>query len=172
MRSLASLHNPEASPRLCQRRILTIKTPSFSGKTCVETHSRRRTVGRTGALSDCHYPGPVKLASAFRETKRQVGAMSVGLRCPLRSASSRSSPRRWRLPRASSGAHEQDGIPAPDVSMRQKLLEYVETVGPGAMESFAGEAPAVVVDAFRQSITNMLGTLPPQYFDVSIRYVY
>jgi Protein of unknown function (DUF760) len=39
------------------------------------------------------------------------------------------------------------------------------------MEKFAETAPKPTVDAMRQTITNMLGTLPPQFFDVRISAV-
>jgi len=40
--------------------------------------------------------------------------------------------------------------------------QYVADVQPGLLESFSTRAPPEVVDAMRQTIANMLGTLPPQ----------
>ncbi|KAK9829799.1 hypothetical protein WJX72_007962 [[Myrmecia] bisecta] len=48
------------------------------------------------------------------------------------------------------------------------LLKYVQEVKPNIMEQFVVNAPESVVDAMRQTITNMLGTLPPQFFAVTI----
>jgi hypothetical protein len=40
--------------------------------------------------------------------------------------------------------------------------QYVADVQPGLLDSFGARAPPEVVDAMRQTIANMLGTLPPQ----------
>lgn len=49
------------------------------------------------------------------------------------------------------------------------LKEYVSTVDPvESIDQFTREASPEVVDAMRQTITNMLGTLPPAFFDVTI----
>ena len=49
------------------------------------------------------------------------------------------------------------------------LLKYVQDVEPQVMEQFAEHAPAQIVDAMRQTVTNMLGTLPPQFFKAGSR---
>lgn len=55
---------------------------------------------------------------------------------------------------------------------RQKLLmKYVCDVQPAVMEQFAQQGPVAVVAAMRSTITNMLGTLPPQFFTVTISTV-
>lgn len=51
------------------------------------------------------------------------------------------------------------------------LLEYVKTVQPEFMELFVKRAPQQVVEAMRQTVTNMLGTLPPQFFAVTVSTV-
>lgn len=51
------------------------------------------------------------------------------------------------------------------------LLEYVKTVQPEFMELFVKRAPKQVVEAMRQTVTNMLGTLPPQFFAVTVSTV-
>ncbi|GAB2243562.1 hypothetical protein Droror1_Dr00023690 [Drosera rotundifolia] len=56
-------------------------------------------------------------------------------------------------------------------SRREILLEYVKTVQPEFMELFVKRAPPQVVDAMRQTITNMIGTLPPQFFAVTVTTV-
>ncbi|KAL3689765.1 hypothetical protein R1sor_016074 [Riccia sorocarpa] len=56
-------------------------------------------------------------------------------------------------------------------SRRDMLLEYVKNVQPEFMEKFVKRAPEQVVDAMRQTVTNMLGTLPPQFFEISVTTV-
>ncbi|GBG72981.1 hypothetical protein CBR_g12699 [Chara braunii] len=56
-------------------------------------------------------------------------------------------------------------------SRREMLLEYVKTVQPEFMDRFIKHAPEQVVDAMRQTVTNMLGTLPPQFFEVTVSTV-
>ncbi|XP_076931872.1 uncharacterized protein LOC143597172 [Bidens hawaiensis] len=54
---------------------------------------------------------------------------------------------------------------------REILLEYVKNVQPELMELFVKRAPQQVVDAMRQTVTNMVGTLPPQFFAVTVTTV-
>ncbi|GAB2289288.1 hypothetical protein Dimus_023592 [Dionaea muscipula] len=54
---------------------------------------------------------------------------------------------------------------------REILLEYVRNVQPEFMELFVKRAPPQVVDAMRQTVTNMIGTLPPQFFAVTVTTV-
>eukprot|EP00262_Sarcandra_glabra_P019125 TRINITY_DN70_c0_g2_i1.p1 TRINITY_DN70_c0_g2~~TRINITY_DN70_c0_g2_i1.p1 ORF type:complete len:326 (+),score=61.29 TRINITY_DN70_c0_g2_i1:225-1202(+) len=54
---------------------------------------------------------------------------------------------------------------------REILLEYVKNVQPEFMELFLKRAPQQVVDAMRQTVTNMIGTLPPQFFSVTVTTV-
>ncbi|KAL2631796.1 hypothetical protein R1flu_016482 [Riccia fluitans] len=56
-------------------------------------------------------------------------------------------------------------------SRREMLLEYVKNVQPEFMEKFVKRAPEQVVDAMRQTVTNMLGTLPPQFFEITVSTV-
>ncbi|PIN15040.1 hypothetical protein CDL12_12325 [Handroanthus impetiginosus] len=56
-------------------------------------------------------------------------------------------------------------------SRREILLEYVQNVQPEFMELFVKRAPQQVVDAMRQTVTNMIGTLPPQFFAVTVTTV-
>ncbi|KAA8537423.1 hypothetical protein F0562_026890 [Nyssa sinensis] len=56
-------------------------------------------------------------------------------------------------------------------SRREILLEYVKNVKPEFMELFVKRAPQQVVDAMRQTVTNMIGTLPPQFFAVTVTTV-
>jgi hypothetical protein len=51
------------------------------------------------------------------------------------------------------------------------LLKYVKEVQPAVMEHFVEQGPSPVVAAMRTTITNMLGTLPPQFFTVTISTV-
>ncbi|XP_057974374.1 uncharacterized protein LOC131162188 [Malania oleifera] len=54
---------------------------------------------------------------------------------------------------------------------RDILLEYVKNVQPEFLELFVKRAPQQVVDAMRQTVTNMIGTLPPQFFAVTVTTV-
>ncbi|XP_058220570.1 uncharacterized protein LOC131330853 isoform X2 [Rhododendron vialii] len=56
-------------------------------------------------------------------------------------------------------------------SRKDILLEYVKNVQPEFMELFVKRAPQQVVDAMRQTVTNMIGTLPPQFFAVTVTTV-
>ncbi|KAI3464705.1 hypothetical protein Pfo_021368 [Paulownia fortunei] len=56
-------------------------------------------------------------------------------------------------------------------SSKDILLEYVQNVQPEFMELFVKRAPQQVVDAMRQTVTNMIGTLPPQFFAVTVTTV-
>ncbi|KAJ0234691.1 hypothetical protein HA466_0271630 [Hirschfeldia incana] len=54
---------------------------------------------------------------------------------------------------------------------RDILLEYVQNVKPEFMELFVKRAPKHVVDAMRHTVTNMIGTLPSQFFAVTVTSV-
>ncbi|KAF9622236.1 hypothetical protein IFM89_030278 [Coptis chinensis] len=54
---------------------------------------------------------------------------------------------------------------------REFLLEYVKNVQPEFMELFVKKAPQQVVEAMRQTVSNMIGTLPPQFFAVTVTTV-
>ncbi|XVE56270.1 hypothetical protein DITRI_Ditri03aG0225000 [Diplodiscus trichospermus] len=54
---------------------------------------------------------------------------------------------------------------------RDVLLEYVKNVQPEFMELFVKRASQQVVEAMRQTVTNMIGTLPPQFFAVTVTTV-
>ncbi|KAJ8460271.1 hypothetical protein OPV22_033197 [Ensete ventricosum] len=56
-------------------------------------------------------------------------------------------------------------------SRRDILLEYVKNVQPEFMELFVKRAPKQVVDAMRQTVANMIGTLPHQFFSVTVTTV-
>ena len=51
------------------------------------------------------------------------------------------------------------------------LLRYVKDVEPALMEAFLEGGPPHVVDAMRATVTNLLGTLPPAFFTVTISTV-
>lgn len=54
---------------------------------------------------------------------------------------------------------------------KRLLLKYVKEVQPALIEQFMDVGPPAVVAAMRNTITNMLGTLPPQFFTVTISTV-
>eukprot|EP00249_Psilotum_nudum_P013699 c24464_g2_i1 orf=640-1188(-) len=86
-------------------------------------------------------------------------------------------PRRLRCPSADGNGN---GTPSGDASTtrnsntfisksrRELLLEYVGSVQPEFMELFVKRAPQQAVEAMRQTVTKMLGTLPSQFFVVSV----
>lgn len=52
---------------------------------------------------------------------------------------------------------------------RQALLEFVQGINPSSEgPSIADDVPAPCLNAMRQTVTNLLGTLPPQFFQVTI----
>ncbi len=51
------------------------------------------------------------------------------------------------------------------------LLKFVQEVKPQVMEQFTAQASPEVVEAMKQTISNMIGTLPAKYFDVTIKTV-
>ncbi|KAI0514019.1 hypothetical protein KFK09_010052 [Dendrobium nobile] len=53
-------------------------------------------------------------------------------------------------------------------SRREILLEYIKNVQPDFLQLFMKRAPQQIVDAMRQTVTNMIGTLPPQFFAVTV----
>ncbi|KAJ8772730.1 hypothetical protein K2173_027907 [Erythroxylum novogranatense] len=72
-------------------------------------------------------------------------------------------------------SHDSDDSKPPNGALpnsrREILLEYVKNVQPEFMELFVKRAPQQVVDAMRQTVTNMIGTLPPQFFAVTVTTV-
>ncbi|XP_071703652.1 uncharacterized protein [Rutidosis leptorrhynchoides] len=71
----------------------------------------------------------------------------------------------------SSSSDSQQPNGSVPTSRRDMLLEYVKNVQPEFMELFVKRAPQQVVDAMRQTVTNMIGTLPPQFFAVTVTTV-
>eukprot|EP00241_Pyramimonas_parkeae_P012562 CAMPEP_0114236192 /NCGR_PEP_ID=MMETSP0058-20121206/6701_1 /TAXON_ID=36894 /ORGANISM="Pyramimonas parkeae, CCMP726" /LENGTH=276 /DNA_ID=CAMNT_0001348101 /DNA_START=302 /DNA_END=1132 /DNA_ORIENTATION=- len=64
---------------------------------------------------------------------------------------------------------ESSGREDPDQETRRRLLlQYVQNVDPTIMDQFVQRAPSQVVEAMRQTVSNMLGTLPPQFFEVTV----
>uniref|UniRef100_A0A0C9S0Q5 TSA: Wollemia nobilis Ref_Wollemi_Transcript_29242_1275 transcribed RNA sequence n=1 Tax=Wollemia nobilis TaxID=56998 RepID=A0A0C9S0Q5_9CONI len=70
----------------------------------------------------------------------------------------------------SNGTNNNGGA-AISKTRREMLLEYVRTVQPEFLELFIKRAPPQVVEAMRQTVTNMIGTLPPQFFAVTVTTV-
>ncbi|KAJ0966896.1 hypothetical protein J5N97_023813 [Dioscorea zingiberensis] len=90
---------------------------------------------------------------------------------PLHQSSRRG---RLKAPRAENVANGAESNPPNGnlpKSRRDILLEYVKNVQPEFMDLFIKRAPHQVVDAMRQTVTNMIGTLPPQFFAVTVSTV-
>ncbi|CAN1781889.1 hypothetical protein LINPERHAP1_LOCUS15594 [Linum perenne] len=71
----------------------------------------------------------------------------------------------------SSNADGSNGSRNEQRNRRDILLEYVKTVQPEFLELFSKRASPQVVDAMRQTVGNMIGTLPPQFFAVTVTTV-
>ena len=74
-------------------------------------------------------------------------------------------------------AEEADQGVEPDVEEEAEdgegsfLLKFVQEVEPQVMDQFTAQASPEIVDAMKQTISNMLGNLPSKYFDVTIKTV-
>ncbi|CAI5998951.1 unnamed protein product [Closterium sp. NIES-65] len=81
--------------------------------------------------------------------------------------------KRTRVGRLRAGPDDQPGPTSPmgGQTRRQLLVEYVRGVQPDFMEKFFQHAEPQLVDAMRQTVSNMLGSLPPQYFEVTVTTV-
>lgn len=103
----------------------------------------------------------------------QEGALSK-LR-PGRPGGARWREGRGRVCRAVADAGPFDGSGQngqwPKQSRQEILLEYVRTVQPEFMDHFFKRAPEQVVEAMRQTVTNMIGTLPAQFFEITVSTV-
>ena len=71
-------------------------------------------------------------------------------------------------PKRSRHAHNSGRRSAEAERRGRALLDYAMGVKPSAMDEFAASAPAAVVGAMRATCANMLGTLPPAYFEVRV----
>ncbi|XP_078442722.1 uncharacterized protein LOC144712348 [Wolffia australiana] len=104
---------------------------------------------------------------------------SRGALCACRTVSFSSLPRkkdlrRWALRAVSDGSTSGAGdfkSPNEPKNRRDILLEYVKSIQPEFMELFVKRAPQQVVEAMRQTVTTMIGTLPPQFFAVTVTTV-
>eukprot|EP00803_Ostreobium_quekettii_P001456 evm.model.scf_161.11 EVM.evm.TU.scf_161.11 scf_161:104525-107709(-) len=54
---------------------------------------------------------------------------------------------------------------------REYLLSYVREVEPRAVEEIVQDAPTQVIEAMQHTLKNVLGTLPPKFFDVRVSTV-
>ncbi|PON60562.1 hypothetical protein PanWU01x14_151740 [Parasponia andersonii] len=130
---------------------LTVK-PFFLPKSCV------------CSLSHPSYCGP------------RLPSSSIGFRVKTTSGGRRSALRLNAYDSSNSDTPSANGDSKPPngtlpKSRRELLLEYVKNVQPEFMELFVKRAPQQVVDAMRQTVTNMIGTLPPQFFAVTVTTV-
>ncbi|KAJ6829090.1 uncharacterized protein M6B38_359790 [Iris pallida] len=105
----------------------------------------------------------------FPSSSSSSSSLSFSLSFPLRQRSRC----RLKVSCANNGSGADSKPPDASVpkSRREILLEYVTNVKPEFMELFVKKAPQQVVDAMRQTVTNMIGTLPPQFFAVTVTTV-
>ncbi|KAH7567018.1 hypothetical protein ACOSP7_011287 [Xanthoceras sorbifolium] len=120
----------------------------------------------TATLVSC---GP-KLSTSVRfprKTEQSKGRLGLRIRIQAYDSSKNES--------SSNGSNDSNSKPPNGAlqpkSRREILLEYVKNVQPEFMELFVKRAPQQVVDAMRQTVTNMIGTLPPQFFAVTVTTV-
>jgi hypothetical protein len=105
-------------------------------------------------------PGALKAHHTSQDANFKMGTASFGCK----------QLRRGLVVQAASNA--ADGVPVKEVAEKKKLLlKYVKEVQPALIEQFVDQGPPAVVAAMRNTITNMLGTLPPQFFTVTISTV-
>ncbi|XP_010430466.1 PREDICTED: uncharacterized protein LOC104714715 isoform X3 [Camelina sativa] len=108
-----------------------------------------------------------------REPKLSTTSSSVSF--PLKSSSGSGSLMVVRVKAYGSDSSADSSTPPNGTrqpkSRRDILLEYVQNVKPEFMEMFVKRAPKHVVEAMRQTVTNMIGTLPPQFFAVTVTSV-
>lgn len=69
------------------------------------------------------------------------------------------------------GRTPNNGAAAISKNRREMLLEYVRNVQPEFLELFVKRASPQVVEAMRQTVTNMIGSLPPQFFAITVTTV-
>lgn len=65
------------------------------------------------------------------------------------------------------GVEKRDGDP----DRRKVLLNYVQQVQTQSLDEFLKRAPRDVVEGMRDTVANMLGNLPPQFFHVNVSAV-
>ncbi|CAB4296053.1 unnamed protein product [Prunus armeniaca] len=132
---------------------LTVKPSFFLPKFSTSSSS--------ASSSSLHFwPGPCSSSVTFRIKTKNRGSR---LRIHAYESSKSDSPN-------GSGDSKPPNGTLPK-SRREILLEYVKNVQPEFMELFVKRAPQQVVDAMRQTVTNMIGTLPPQFFAVTVTTV-
>ncbi|XP_078160878.1 uncharacterized protein LOC144556403 [Carex rostrata] len=119
-----------------------------------------------GAPSRSPFLNFSRLASA--PLALSLGKKSVNGRCRLRIVRAEASDPNGTASNADSQSPSSGNMPK---SRREILLEYVKNVQPEFLELFLKRAPPQVVDAMRQTVTNMIGTLPPQFFAVTVTTV-
>ncbi|WZN60902.1 DUF760 domain-containing protein [Chloropicon roscoffensis] len=108
-------------------------------------------------------------------SRRLRAASAAGATTSGSAASVFASPRRRRW--VGVRAEEADQGVEPDVEEEAEdgegsfLLKFVQEVEPQVMDQFTAQASPEIVDAMKQTISNMLGNLPSKYFDVTIKTV-
>ncbi|XP_042507141.1 uncharacterized protein LOC122083407 isoform X2 [Macadamia integrifolia] len=110
-------------------------------------------------------PSPLIFSSRSRFFSSISFPRKTNRRCVLRTRACSSDDKN---PEAGDSKPPNGNLPK---SRREILLEYVKNVQPEFMELFVKRAPQQVIDAMRQTVTNMIGTLPPQFFAVTVSTV-
>jgi hypothetical protein len=71
------------------------------------------------------------------------------------------------VPAAAGG--EDSTLQVQQEDRRKFLLRYVQTVQPDDMDTFVDQGPHQVLEAMRQTIQNITGTLPPEFFAITVQ---
>ena len=130
----------------------------------------------TPACCPCHEarPGPhagVSRREHTQQARSAGGAAAISSRPRLHRVARlcRATVRRIRSDRELPDDDDDDAVDAlASRSRRSHLLAYVEAVQPSVMDSFSTQASQEVLDAMRSTVTNLVGSLPPQWFSVTV----
>ncbi|GLI61341.1 hypothetical protein VaNZ11_003702 [Volvox africanus] len=77
-------------------------------------------------------------------------------------------PRMQTLAKASKRGFSDLHDPWREEERRRALMRYVQEVQPHSVTQFAEQTHPMVIQAMRQTVLNVVGSLPPQYFSVRI----
>nr|XP_043631597.1 uncharacterized protein LOC122603048 [Erigeron canadensis] len=147
--------------------LLTLKAPfSHSSSSCQSNHHHHSQLLLPAAARSCSSSSSSSSTSLYVAKNRTFNTNNRGrLRLRLRAESQQNEFSQ------TNGSQQQQQPNGSATSRRDILLEYVKNVKPEFMELFVKRAPQQVVDAMRQTVTNMIGTLPPQFFAVTVTTV-
>ncbi|CAO2817544.1 unnamed protein product [Amaranthus hypochondriacus] len=107
---------------------------------------------------------------SFPRNLTKLRRLSLGIRA-LDNSSSESRSNDSNIGDSTNGETNKSPNGSTPKNRKDILLEYVKNVQPEIMDLFVKRASPQVVDAMRQTVTNMIGSLPPQFFAVTVTTV-